>query len=431
MRRDVTSHRLPVAAAVRPEEYINFFDHGYAEPDDAHPFSIDLEVAPSKFGDGKHLMRVGLQGEHRDVANLKPTNLVLLLDVSGSMQSSDKLPMVVESVHTLIDNLRPTDTISIVTYAGQDRVMIEPTQVRYSGRIKRALSRAGSFAGGATNADAGIVTAYRLAERGLKKGGNNRVIIMTDGDFNVGRTGESLFNLIDEYRDKGISLTCMGYGRGNYHDMHMENLSKRGNGNYFYVDSEAEADRVFGTDLASTLEVIAADVKIQVGFDPAVVKSYRLVGYENRVMNNEDFRDDTKDAGEIGPGHTVTAFYELELYPKPEVMKQVAEVRVRYKSQYGASSSELTRAVTTQQVHSSFESAPASFQFGAAVAEYAELLRRSKHVESPDPKLVVDLLERHAGADEAKKELVGLAGRAMGYGLGDFVPAVEIKAAQQ
>ena len=424
MRRDVRNNRLPVADAVRPEEYINYFDYGYTEPDGEHPFSVNLEIAPSKFGEGKHLARVGLQGEHRAVADLKPTNIVLLVDVSGSMQSERKLPLVIESVEALIDNLRPDDTVSIVTYAGYDRVMLEPTPVKRAAKIRRAIhSTDDFFKGGSTNAEAGIVKAYELAEQALKPDGNNRVIILTDGDFNVGKTGDALFETIDSYRAKGISLTCMGYGLGNYHDHHMENLSKRGNGNYFYVDSIEEAERVFGTDLASTLEVIAADVKIQVAFDPAVVKRYRLVGYENRVMDNQDFRDDTKDAGEIGPGHTVTAYYELELHPNPQVIEDVAEVRIRYKPQYGTESKELTHAIGTSSIHGSFADASGGFQFGAAVAELAELMRRSAHVDAPDADAVIAVIAEHAGDDPARQELLELARAARSLGLADFEPA--------
>ena len=297
MRRDVEEGRLPAKEGVRPEEYINYFDYPYAQPEGEDPFSIHLEVAPSRFGEGKHLMRVGLQGKALTVEDLKPTNLVFLIDVSGSMQSEQKLPLVKRSLYTLIDHLRPSDTIGIVVYAGEDRVVLTPTEVRDESKIKQAIESLSS--GGSTNADAGIVRAYQLAEQARIEGGNNRVVILTDGDFNVGRRGEELIDLIEQYRDKEISLTCMGYGRGNYNDYHMENLSNKGNGNYFYVDSLQEAERVFGSELAGTLEVIAADVKIQVEFNQEAVKSYRLVGYENRVLDNEDFDDDAKDAGEI------------------------------------------------------------------------------------------------------------------------------------
>ena len=428
-RRDLENGALPVPAAVRPEEFINYFDYGYPDPRGAEPFSINLEVAPSRFGEGKHLLRVGLQGDRKSLEELAPTNIVLLVDVSGSMQSERKLPLVIESVEALVESLRPRDTISIVTYAGRDRVLLEPTRVKKRRVIERALDHlAHSGNGGSTNAEAGIVTAYRLAEEGFKPKGNNRVIIMTDGDFNVGKTGQQLFDLVDRYRAQGINLTCMGYGLGDYQDYHMENLAKNGNGNYFYVDSIEEAERVFGTDLASTLEVIAADVKIQVAFDPAVVKRYRLVGYENRVMDNQDFRDDTKDAGEIGPGHTVTAFYELELSSDAALDSSLAQVRLRYKPRQGASSEELVREIPRANIHEAFSAASAGFQFGAAVAEFAKLLRRSDHIERADIDAVINTATRHAGDDPARVELVELARGARELWLSRLEPAPDERA---
>ena len=428
-RRDLENGALPVPAAVRPEEFINYFDYGYPDPRGAEPFSINLEVAPSRFGEGKHLLRVGLQGDRKSLEELAPTNIVLLVDVSGSMQSERKLPLVIESVEALVESLRPRDTISIVTYAGRDRVLLEPTRVKKRRVIERALDHlAHSGNGGSTNAEAGIVTAYRLAEEGFKPKGNNRVIIMTDGDFNVGKTGQQLFELVDRYRAQGINLTCMGYGLGDYQDYHMENLAKNGNGNYFYVDSIEEAERVFGTDLVSTLEVIAADVKIQVSFDPTQVKRYRLVGYENRVMDNQDFRDDTKDAGEIGPGHTVTAFYELELSSGTSLDSSLAQVRLRYKPRQGASSEELVREIPRANIHEAFSAASAGFQFGAAVAEFAELLRRSDHIERADIDAVINTAARHAGDDPARVELVELARGARELWLSRLEPAPDERA---
>lgn len=415
MRRDVQSGRLPAREGVRPEEYINYFDYPYPQPEGEHPFSINLEVAPSKFGEGKHLMRVGLQGKKMTIEDLKPTNLVFLIDVSGSMQSSEKLPLVEKSLYTLIDHLRPTDTVSIVTYAGDDRVVLEPTEVSRKRKIKRAIRRLSW--GGSTNAEAGIVRAYELAEQARIEGGNNRVVILTDGDFNVGKTGEELIALIEQYRAREISLTCMGYGLGNYNDYHMENLSNKGNGNYFYVDSEQEAERVFGKELASTLEVIAADVKIQVEFNEEAVKSYRLLGYENRVLDNTDFDDDAKDAGEIGPGHTVTAYYELELAEGSEEQAVLSDVRVRYKSQYGVESKLIERAIKMSNVQPTFEGASKGFRFGAVVAEFAEIMRESMHLEGGVKQW--DALEREldevmSRSDSKQVEFESLVERARG-----------------
>lgn len=401
MRRDLNDDRLPQKEGVRPEEYINYFDYRYAEPSGDDPFSINLEVAPSRFGADRHLMRVGLKGKELHVEDIKPTNLVFLIDVSGSMQSEEKLPLVKKSLYTLIDHLRPSDTVGIVVYAGDDRVVLKPTEVRDRKAITRAIENLDG--GGSTNAEAGIVRAYQLAEAAKIEGGNNRVVLLTDGDFNVGRSGDELIALIDQYRAKEISLTCMGYGLGNYNDYNMEGLSNRGNGNYFYVDSLQEAERVFGSELASTLEVIAADVKIQVEFNAEAVKSYRLIGYENRLLENEDFEDDAKDAGEIGPGHTVTAYYELELMPEADEQAVLSEVRLRYKSQYGQESQLLTRTIKRAAMQGEFAAASSDFRFGAAVAEFSEILRQSKHVAEPDLAAVASEARAAAPSPDAKQ----------------------------
>lgn len=415
MRRDLNNDMLPAKEGVRPEEYINFFSYpDYVEPAGSQPFSINLEVAPSEFGDAQHkLLRIGLKGKEIPVQDLKPTNLVFLIDVSGSMQSGRKLPMVKESLYTLLDHLRPTDSVGIVVYAGADGVVLNPTTVVNRQQIEQAIENLG--AGGSTNGEAGIVSAYQMAEQAKIAGGNNRVIILTDGDFNVGKTGDDLVQLVRDYRDKHISLTSVGYGLGNYNDATMEALARDGNGNYFYVDSQEEAQRIFGDKLPSTLEVIASDVKIQVEFDAAAVANYRLVGYENRVMANEDFDNDAKDAGEIGPGHTVTALYELELQPGANASSYLATVRMRYKEQYGADSLLLERGVKVSQIADTFAQASDSFRFAAAVAEFAEILRHSKH-SSGDRLADVQQIAHDAAepTDGQKSEFVDLVGIAQG-----------------
>lgn len=411
-RQSIQGGALPDKTSVRPEEFINFFDYKYMEPMGADPFSINLEVAPSQFGEGKHMMRVGLKGKSIHNEDIKPTNLVFLVDVSGSMQGEQKLPLVKRSLYTLLDHLRPSDTVGLVVYAGADRVVLEPTEVKEKDKIKRAIEDLKS--GGGTNGEAGIVGAYKLAERAKIEGGNNRVVILTDGDFNVGKTGDDLITLIESYRAKEISLTCMGYGLGNYNDARMEQLSNNGNGNYFYVDSLSEAERVFGTELASTLEVIASDVKVQVEFNSEAVVSYRLVGYENRVLDNQDFDDDAKDAGEIGPGHTVTAYYELELAEDAQAEALLSDVRIRYKSQYGEESQLLERAIKMSSVRESFKASSVDFQFGAAVAEFAEILRGSKHVDGDgDLGAVEEIVRGAASVSDAKQmELISLIEKA-------------------
>ncbi len=415
MRRDVLDGGLPVADSVRPEEYINFFDYDYAQPQGDDPFSINMEIAPSKFGENdQKLLRIGLKGKHIPLDALKPTNLVFLIDVSGSMQSPNKLPMVKQSLYTLLDHLRPSDTVGIVVYAGADGIVLPPTEVQNRQRLHQAIEHLS--AGGSTNGEAGIVTAYKMAEQAKIDGGNNRVIILTDGDFNVGKTGDQLVQLVRDYRDKHISLTCVGYGRGNYNDATMEALARDGNGNYFYVDNEQEADRIFGSALASTLEVIASDVKIQVEFDPDTVSRYRLIGYENRVMDNQDFDNDAKDAGEIGPDHTVTALYELDLADGADTSSNyLATVRLRYKAQYGVDSKLLERGIKASQIEGSFEQASPSFRFAAAVAEYAEILRESKHSAGARFDDVEQIARQAAPAgDDQKQQFVDLVDIAKG-----------------
>ena len=411
MRSDIEAGRLPAQAGVRPEEYINYFDYGYPQPREGEPFSIHMEVAPSKFGKELHMLRIGLQGRDVTMENLRPTNLVFLIDTSGSMSSEEKLPLVKESLYALIDNLRETDTIGIVTYAGSSGVVLEPTPVSRANEIKDAINRLES--GGSTNGEAGIVSAYRLAEQAKVEGGNNRVVLATDGDFNVGRTNDDLIALIQEYREKHISITTVGYGRGNYNDYMMEGIAREGNGNYFYIDTLDEARRIFGEDLPSTLEVIASDVKIQVEFSADTVKRYRLVGYENRLLENDDFEDDTKDAGEIGPGHTVTALYELEIDPgAASETGLLAEVRLRHKPQFGDESQLQEQGIKLSQIAGSYADASAGFRFATAVAEYAEILRESKHSEGARFTDVIEIATGATGGDDAKAEFVELASRA-------------------
>jgi len=415
MRRDIQSGKLPAPESVRVEEYVNFFDYDYAEPIGEEPFSVNLEVAPSMFGEeeGQVLMRVGIEGKQLSAQDMSPTNLVFLIDVSGSMSSDEKLPLVKESLYSLIDNLRPTDTVGIVVYAGADRVVLEPTPVSDDRKIRRAIRRLDS--GGSTNAEAGIDRAYDLAESALKQGGNNRVLILTDGDFNVGRTGQELFDLIDEKRALGITLTAVGYGLGNFNDYNMENIAKRANGNYFYVDSIKEAQRIFGTDLTSTIEVIGADVKIQVEFNADAVESYRLVGYENRLLDNEDFIDDSKDAGEVGPGHTVTAIYELTMQENAAAEASLSQVRIRYKHRFGLPSQEIVQDIKTSQIRATFGDASDDLKFAAAVTEYAEILRRSMHSEGKRYDEVLQIARGAARAgDERQAEFIELVEDAKG-----------------
>jgi len=423
MRRDITANRLPNQDGVRPEEYINYFKYDYAPPTDGKPFAVQIDGAPSAFGKDLHLLRVAMQGAPVDDAQRKRANLVFLVDVSGSMGTSNKLPLVQYTLRNLVTKLRPTDTLGIVTYAGTSRVALTPTHVSNGPAIIAAIDSLTS--GGSTNGEGGIRKAYELAEQAKQQEVGesiNRVILCTDGDFNVGVTGDELIKLIEQKRDTGVTLTTLGYGQGNYNDHMMEQLADHGNGNYAYVDSQEEANRIVGKRLVSTLQVIAKDAKIQIEFDPLVVQRYRLVGYENRVLNNEDFDNDKKDSGDLGAGHNVTAFYEVAL-TDPAKQGQVtvdsvgapaklATVRLRYKQPTGTESELIERPLPFTSLFPTFDAAPASFRFAAATGELAEILRRSKHSEGARFDDVAAILQATAGNDPDKHELVGLVTKA-------------------
>ena len=311
VRRFLTQqHQLPPPDAVRIEEMINYFDYDYPQPTDAHPFSLYTEVAPCPWNTDHQLLHVGLQGKQLDYEHTPPSNLVLLLDVSGSMEDDNKLPLVKKSFRMLVNALAARDRVAIVVYAGAAGLVLPSTPAADKSTIEAALSRLS--AGGSTAGGEGIELAYRIAREQFIPNGNNRVILATDGDFNIGTssTGD-LVRLIEEQRQGGVYLTICGFGMGNYKDGRMEQISNAGNGNYFYIDNVAEAEKVFVREMRANLFILAKDVKLQLEFNPTRVKEYRLIGYENRVLAREDFDDDLKDAGELGAGHTVTALYEL------------------------------------------------------------------------------------------------------------------------
>lgn len=414
MRRDVRAGRLPNPDGVRPEEYINYFDYGYAPPTDGKPFSVLLDGAPSAFGTDLHLVRVALQGMPIDEQQRKHANLVFLVDVSGSMGHPNKLPLVQYTLRRLTERLRPSDTLAIVTYAGAESVVLPPTAVSDKAKVVAAID--GLTSGGSTNGEGGIRKAYELAEEAKLQDpsgdGIHRVILCTDGDFNVGLTGQELVELVEKERDSGVTLTTMGFGEGNYNDREMEALADHGNGNYAYVDSEQEADRIVDKRFVAMLQVIAKDAKIQIDFRPEVVSRYRLVGYENRVLAKEDFEDDRKDSGDLGAGHNVTAFYEVALTDAAKQGQlptgELAAVKLRFKQPTSDQSELLERSLPVSALASSFAAAPASFRFAAATAEYAEILRRSKHSEGARFDDVLGILRATAAGDADKLELVGL-----------------------
>ncbi len=414
MRRDLRNGSLPNRDGVRVEEYVNFFDYDDAPPssnDDA-PFAVHLESAPSPFGgEGSRLLRVAVRA--REIEQRPSANIVFLVDVSGSMADPNKLPLVRYSLSTLVDALRPDDTIAIVTYAGSDAIVLEPTPVEQRATILEAINVLG--AGGSTNGAAGIRTAYDLASQYLREGGINRVILCTDGDFNVGVTGDALISLIEQERERGIALTTLGFGMGNYNDHDMERLADHGNGNYAYIDDRSEALRVLVRDLPGTLQVVAKDVKIQVELDSTVVSRFRLLGYENRVLAHEDFANDRVDAAEIGSGDFVTAFFEYELregVDPAQSAASLATVRVRYKAPEGEQSIERGYEIAVRDVRPRFEDASTSLRFGAAVAELAEILRFSQHSEGARFADVRNIAQQALGQSPDQREFLELVGRA-------------------
>jgi Ca-activated chloride channel homolog len=402
--------------AVRTEEFINYFHYDYAPPIDGKPFSVVLDGAPSKFGDGYHLVRVGLQGIPVDLSQRKQANIVFLVDVSGSMDEPTKLPLVKETLRRLLDKLVSTDRLAIVTYAGYESVLLAPTAVVDKPSILSAID--GLSAGGGTNGEGGILKAYGLAD-GMKPangGAVTRVILCTDGDFNVGATGDALVQLIEKERDGGVTLTTLGFGDGSagmYNDAEMEALADHGNGNYDFIDSADELDRLIDKRFVSMLQVIAKDAKIEVDFLPDAVSKYRLIGYENRVMSKADFDDDKKDSGDLGAGHSVTALYEVAL---TDAAKQgaidLANVHLRYKKPDGDVSTTIDTTLPGSALAASFDAAPTSLRFAAATAEFAEILRRSKFSEGARFDDVATVANAAAGGDADKSELVGLVAKA-------------------
>jgi len=413
MRRDVLQGRLPDPASVRVEEYLNVFDYGYGAPgpDAAEPFAIHLESAPSVFGDGHEMLRIGLQGMEVPAEERAPANLVFLIDVSGSMAAPHKLDMVQFSLRTLVESLGPDDTLGIVVYAGREAVLLEPTPVRNRAEIYAAID--GLTAGGGTAGEAGIRRAYAMAESAFRDGGINRVVLCTDGDFNVGLTDEALLRLIEDYRDRDITITTLGFGVGRSNDRLMEQIADRGNGNYAYIDSRNEALRALGSELVGTLQVIAKDVKIQVAFNPRLVERYRIVGYDNRVLEDWQFADDSVDAAEVGAGHDVTALLELDLVDDVDLgavdaATGLVEVRVRFKAPDGDESTEVMRSFTVGDRGTSDDVASPSLRFVMVVAEFAEILRDSRHSEGARFDDVI-VLATGAASDEQPDMLAFIA----------------------
>jgi len=431
VRRFLNSNQLPPAGAVRTEELINYFKYNYPQPVDKYPFSITTEMSVCPWSSDHKLVMIGLQGKNIPVENLPASNLVFLIDVSGSMFEENKLPLVKASLKMLTDQLREKDNISIVVYAGNAGLVLPTTSGSDKTKIKTAIDAL--EAGGSTAGGAGIQLAYKTAKENFIKNGNNRVILCTDGDFNVGASSDDeLVSMIEKERESGVYLTVLGYGMGNYKDNKMQQLADKGNGNHSYIDGINEAKKVLVNEFGGTLFTIAKDVKLQVEFNPAKVAGYRLIGYENRMLNKEDFNDDKKDAGELGSGHTVTALYEIiPVGVRSEFLKDVDQlkyqknktnvtdltdelltIKFRYKDPSKNTSELIVHPVKNNDV--AFNATSNNFRFAAAVAGFGMLLRQSEFKGSSSYNTILHTANDAIGNDAEgyRKEFVTLIKKA-------------------
>jgi Ca-activated chloride channel family protein len=415
IRRFINEGQKPVADAVRIEEMINYFDYDYPQPKNGHPFSIIYELGDCPWNSDNKLLHIGLQGEKMMNEEVPPSNLVFLLDVSGSMDEPNKLPLLIKAMKLLVSQLRAQDRVAIVVYAGSSGLVLPSTSGNQKEKINAALERL--QAGGSTAGSAGLKLAYQVAEENFMSAGNNRIILATDGDFNIGPSSNAeMERMIENYRNKGIFISVTGFGMGNYKDDKMEIIADKGNGNYSYIDNLMEAKKVFINEFSSTLYTIAKDVKIQIEFNPAYVKEYRLVGYENRLLNEEDFDNDKKDAGEMGAGHTVTALYEIvpakgnddqsrrlkyqqsDVLPEASATNELATIKFRYKKPDSDKSILITEIIP----HAAIPIAQTSnnFRFSAAVAGFGMLLRDSEYKGSIDYNQVLAMARGAKGPDK-------------------------------
>ncbi|OSZ79657.1 hypothetical protein CAP35_12135 [Chitinophagaceae bacterium IBVUCB1] len=432
IRRFINGGQMPPADAVRVEEMINYFDYNYPQPEGDKPLAIVTELTDCPWKPQHKLLHIGMQARTIPTHNLPPSNLVFLVDVSGSMSEHNKLPLVISSLKMLTSKLRAQDKISIVVYAGSAGLVLPATAGNQKRTIMNALDRL--QAGGSTAGGAGIKLAYKVAMENYVRGGNNRVILATDGDFNVGISGDNeMETLITKEREKGIYLTCLGYGMGNYKDSKMEVLADKGNGNYAYIDSEQEAEKTLVREFGGTIFTLAKDVKAQIEFNPAYVQSYRLVGYENRLLNEEDFTDDKKDAGDMGSGHSVTIIYELipagvqssdvrnvtplkyqqrgAAYPSiinHNTGDELATIKFRYKKPNGNTSKEIVHTIANNTVK--LQQADENARFATSVAMFGMLLKNSPHKGSSSYDKVLQLARNsmHHDAEGYRAEFVTL-----------------------
>lgn len=393
-RRFLNYGQLPPPDAIRIEEMINYFQYNYPQPEDGETFSMTTELGECPWNRKHHLLRVGIQTAEIPLEDLPENNLVFLIDVSGSMSSHDKLPLLKKSMKLLVEKLRNYDHVSLVVYAGAAGVVLKPTPGSEKRKIIHAIDRLQS--GGSTAGGAGIKLAYKLAEENFKKDANNRVILATDGDFNVGVSSDAaMIRLIEKKRKTGVFLTVLGFGTGNLQDAKMEQIADHGNGNYAYIDNLMEAQKVLVEEMGGSLHTVAKDTKFQIEFNPGQVQAYRLIGYENRMLRDEDFNDDTKDAGDVGSGHDVTAVYEIipagiknkkpsvdplkyqtaSLSPDPELNAELATLKIRYKQPDASKSVLRTQAISSKVS----EETSADFKFVCAIMEVGMILRDSKY----------------------------------------------------
>jgi Ca-activated chloride channel homolog len=415
IRRMINNGQEIPRDAVKIEEMINYFNYDYPQPTGDDPFSIHTEIAQTPWNKDTRIVKIGLQGKTVPLEDVPASNLVFLIDVSGSMNSTNRLPLLKSAFKLLTNQLRPQDKVALVVYAGAAGLVLPSTSGSEKSKIQSAVE--GLTAGGSTAGGAGIELAYKVASENFIEGGNNRVIIATDGDFNVGASSDSsMEKLIEEKRETGIFLTALGFGMGNYRGSKLETLAEKGNGNHAYIDTMQEAQRVLGTEFGGTIYTIAKDVKIQVEFNPAKVQGYRLIGYESRMLEDEDFNDDKKDAGELGSGHTVTALYEIiPTGVKSKFLKQVDDlkyserklkkfgdelftVKFRYKNPDGNKSKLIEKAVIDSG--SDLASAGEDLRFATSVALFGMILRNSEYANDAKLNQVVELAENSRGRDD-------------------------------
>lgn len=427
IRRFINNGQKVPKDAVRVEEMINFFKYNYTQPKEEHPFAMNTEYSDCPWNPENKLVRIGLQGKNIPTDNLPNSNFVFLVDVSGSMDQENKLPLLIQSMKILTNELRAEDKVSIVVYAGAAGLVLPPTSGSKKETIINALEQL--HAGGSTAGGAGIQLAYKIAEENFIKNGNNRVILATDGDFNVGASSDNdMERLIEEKRKSGVFLTCLGYGMGNYKDSKMETLANKGNGNYAYIDNIQEAKRFLSKEFKGSMFTIAKDVKIQIEFNPNFVQAYRLIGYENRKLRAEDFKNDAIDAGELGSGHTVTALYEIvpvgvksKFFDAPDGLKyaktettanefasELATIKFRYKKPDGDKSIEMVEVIPT--IAKNLENSSADFKFSTAVAWFGLKLRESKLIKEKEITNIIALAKKGIDndVDGYKAELVRL-----------------------